>query len=367
MKILQVINSLGTGGAEKLLLETIPLYNRAGISMDILLLWDNDLPFVEELKKLNCCRIITLKHSANPKHTYSLSHIVKLGRHIRNYDLVHVHLFPALYYVALAKYFGRVKIKLVFTEHNTSNKRMSNKWLKPVEKWMYRQYDALIYITKEIRDIYSDYRGNKTVTKVIHNGVDISKIKNADPLAKEKVCPGLPSSDRVIIQVAAFRVQKDQATLIKAMEHLPANFKLWLVGEGATENSCKQLVKELGLAGRVLFLGQRMDVSSLIKTADYVVLSSKYEGLSLSSIEGMASGKPFLASDVPGLHEIVDNAGILFPFGNASALAAKIMELDRNPDYYDRVVNACMKRAEQYDILDMVQKHLHLYQQLILA
>jgi glycosyltransferase involved in cell wall biosynthesis len=50
----------------------------------------------------------------------------------------------------------------------------------------------------------------------------------------------------------------------------------------------------------------------LLKTADIVVLSSHYEGLSLASIEGMASGKPFIASDVPGLHEVVKGADLLF-------------------------------------------------------
>lgn len=367
MKILQVINSLGTGGAEKLLLETIPLYNRAGISIDVLLLWDNDLPFAEELKKLNCCRIIKLKHSANPKHTYSLSHIVKLGRHIKNYDLVHVHLFPALYYVALVKYFGGLKTKLVFTEHSTTNKRITNKWFKPLEKWVYGCYNALVCLTDEISDIYKDYLGDKIAINVIHNGVDISAIKNAEPIDRNEIDPNIQRPDRIIIQVAAFRSGKDQTTLIKAMQQLPAIFKLWLVGEGATENSCKRMVNELGLENRVTFLGQRMDVPSLLKTADYVVLSSKYEGLSLSSIEGMASGRPFLASDVPGLHEIVGNAGILFPFGNASALAAKIMELDSHPDNYASVVNACVKRAELYDISAMVQQHLNLYQPLILA
>ena len=53
MKILQVINSLATGGAEKLLLDTLPLYRKAGIEMDVLLLWDNNHPFTVALKELN--------------------------------------------------------------------------------------------------------------------------------------------------------------------------------------------------------------------------------------------------------------------------------------------------------------------------
>ena len=116
---------------------------------------------------------------------------------------------------------------------------------------------------------------------------------------------------------------------------------------------------------RVLFLGLRMDVPQLLKTADVVVLSSKYEGLSLSSIEGMASGKPFVASDVPGLQEIVTGAGILFKQGDAKDLANKIENLITNEVYYQEIVNTCLKRSEQYDIQLMVEKHIHLYQTIV--
>jgi glycosyltransferase involved in cell wall biosynthesis len=145
---------------------------------------------------------------------------------------------------------------------------------------------------------------------------------------------------------------------------LPKTVKLLLVGDGVLKKECEDLVATLKLQERVLFLGLRMDVPQLLKTVDIVVLSSKYEGLSLSSIEGMASGKPFVASDVPGLAEVVKGAGILFPPGNAEQLATAITELLENQEFYQSVADACQARATEYDIHKMVDKHITLYKSL---
>ena len=99
--------------------------------------------------------------------------------------------------------------------------------------------------------------------------------------------------------------------------------------------------------------------------SDVVVLSSKYEGLSLSSIEGMASGKPFVASNVPGLKEVVEGAGILFPPGDEIKLAAELKHLAEDQDYYRRISEQCVERAKNYDIVEMVEKHIALYKKII--
>ena len=112
-------------------------------------------------------------------------------------------------------------------------------------------------------------------------------------------------------------------------------------------------------------MGVRPDVPDILEQSDIVVLSSHWEGLSLSSIEGMASGRPFVASDVDGLHEIVNGAGILFHEGDDIELARKIQELCENPQLYKQVARQCQERAERYDILVMANKYLELYNKLI--
>jgi glycosyltransferase involved in cell wall biosynthesis len=106
-------------------------------------------------------------------------------------------------------------------------------------------------------------------------------------------------------------------------------------------------------------------VPELLESSDLIVLSSHWEGLSLSSIEGMASGRPFIASDVEGLREIVGGAGVLFPHGDSKTLAQKIQWLCENPDEYRAVARRCQARAQQYDISIMAQKYSDLYKSLV--
>ena len=166
--------------------------------------------------------------------------------------------------------------------------------------------------------------------------------------------------------VAGFRYQKDQDTLIKAFQYLPRDkFELWLVGDGARRTTLETLVAELGLQASVRFWGIRGDVPVLLKSSDIIVMSSHFEGLSLSSIEGMCVGKPFVASDVDGLHEITEGAGILFPHGDAKALAKIFMDLMTDKVYYEQVASLCMRRALQYDIHKTVKQYLEVYKSLL--
>jgi glycosyltransferase involved in cell wall biosynthesis len=359
MRVIQVINSLATGGAEKLLLETLPIYKEKGIEMDLLVLNGEEYPFMQELRALACCTIFSLGNQS----VYNPIHIFKIIPFFKKYDIVHVHLFPAQYWVVLAKIISFSKVKLVFTEHNTSNRRLENKAFRILDRFIYKGYYKVICITQKIKEILQNHTGlNSSIFRVIENGVNLSAIAESDSLLKQNIDPTINSSDTLLLMVAGFREQKDQPTLIQAMQYLPSTVKLLLIGEGVLRNECEAMVNKLQLSTRVIFLGLRMDVAQLLKTADVIVLSSKYEGLSLSSIEGMASGRPFVASDVPGLSEIVAGAGILFEQGNSRALAEKITELLNDKDYYNQVAEACRKRASQYDIYKMVDQHIILYE-----
>lgn len=362
MKILQIINSLATGGAEKLLLDTLPLYRKAGIQMDILLLWDNNQPFTGALKALDCCKVIVLNESDNYKDIYALSNILKLRKHLKEYDIAHVHLFPSLYFVRLSA--AGLSTKLVFTEHNTNNRRINNNKFRFIERFIYKGYNKLVCISEEIRSLYANYLNMPTKLVVIENGVDLYHIEKATSHPKSYISASVNEKDILLLQVSGFRPQKDQDTLLRSLSFLTENYKVILVGDGERKNDLISLVKSLGLEKRVLFLGLRMDVASLLKSVDLVVLSSYYEGLSLASVEGMASGRPFVASNVPGLKEVVEGAGVLFEQGNAEELASIILALLNNQQYYTQVANACQERAKQFDINKMVAKHIELYQEL---
>jgi len=359
LKILQITNSLATGGAEKLLLETIPFYREKGIDMDLLVINGTNYPFMKQLKKQNCCAI----YSLSIQSVYNPLAIFKMIPYLQKYDIIHVHLFPAQYWVIMAKIISFSKVNVIYTEHSTANRRRKNILFKFLDQIVYSCFDKVICITNEVKvnlQKHIRFVSNKLV--VIENGVNIAAIKSAQAYFKNEIHSEIGQEEIVIIQVSGFREAKDQFTLIKAMSLLPNNYKLVLVGEGILQSQCEDLSKELQLQNRVFFLGVRMDVARLLKTAEISVLSSHWEGFGLVAVEGMASGKPFIASNVPGLSEIVKDAGILFEQGNAIELAAAIEKLIIDPDYYQFVIKACQERANLYDIKLMVDKHIQLYE-----
>lgn len=350
MKILHVITSLRTGGAEKLMVDLLPRMKAKGYEVDLCVFDGVRTPFYEEIERRGV-KVIPLGHSV-----YSPLNIDKLIPLMRGYDIVHTHNTACQYFVAIASLFTQCRI--FTTEHNTSNRRR-NGWWRMLDRWMYSRYEKIVCISELTQQNLIQHIGQAYEQKcvVIYNGIDLSTFVR-------------PSSSPVhdgkkILMVSAFRDQKDQKTLIRAMRELPRDYVLELAGGGEERliAECKQLTQELHLEERVKFLGVRTDVYSLLANADVVVLSSHYEGLSLSSLEGMASGRPFVASDVEGLRDIVGGYGVLVPHENDKALAMVIEKLCEDDIYAAEIVSKCQQRAKMFDIDVMVQNYLQVYKQ----
>lgn len=358
-KILHVINSLATGGAERLLGEMVPRLNEAGIQVEVLLLNGTPFPFLEKLRAHKNLNVFTVG-MYNP---YNPIFILKIAPLLNKYDLVHVHLFPSLYWVAIAKIISFSNTKLLFTEHSTTNRRREHPFLIWTDRFIYRRYSKIVTISTEVKlglIKHIKIRGSRYVT--IANGVDLQKIQNAVVADSSEFIQD--KTVKIIIQVSRFTPQKDQETLIRAIPFINNPVILLLVGQGNMMEEMKALVDSLELNEKVLFLGIRNDVASLLKMADVAVLSSHYEGLSLSGIEAMASGTPLVASNVPGLSNLVFGAGILFKHKDETDLATKINRLLNDPLYYDQITKSCMERAKKYSIEKMVASHIILYKQL---
>lgn len=353
MKILYIITSLHTGGAEKLIVDLTPRLRKIGHSVDVLLFDGSDTPFKQQLVTSGI-RIIELSKGGA---VYNPLHIFKLIPIIRKYDIIHTHNTAPQLFTAIANLFCNKT--LITTEHSTDNRRRTLWWCKPIDRFMYNQYKEVICISDQaeenLRNYIGDCRANITT---IYNGVDVQKYATAHPSNDlNKIAP----NRKKIIMVAGFRYQKDQDTLIRATALLPKNFHTFLVGDGERREVCENLAISEGVTDRVHFMGIRMDVPELLKAADYVVMSSHWEGLSLASIEGMSVGKPFLASDVDGLREMTINAGILFRHQNAAQLAEEIMILDENSSKYQQIAQQCADKAKLFEISIMVIKYNELY------
>ena len=229
---------MDTGGAEKLLLETLPLYNEKGVVCDLLVFNGTNYSFMRALKELNCCKVFSLGYGS----IYNPLLIFKIIPFLRKYDIAHVHLFPAQYWVVMSKIVSFSKIKLILTEHNSINSRMNIILLRGIEKFIYRFYSKIICITKDIQEKIIQYTCLEAKKfMIIHNGVNLELINNSLPYPKNEISAIFNQEDKLIIQVSRFKRPKDQLTLIKSLLYLPKDVKLILVGEGELKKECQKL------------------------------------------------------------------------------------------------------------------------------
>lgn len=360
MKILQVITSLQIGGAEKLVVDMVPLMQKGGHTVDVLLFDGTDTSFKKQLQEQGI-RVFSLGYNNsvyNPKFIFKLIPIIK------RYDIVHTHNTACQYFVAIAKLFVFTnKTSIVTTEHSTNNRRRTIVGFKRFDKWMYSQYNAIVSISDKATENLLSFLNNRYTIYTIYNGINIKNFISSNPIERKNF-PFTRKNDIVISMIAGFRKEKDQDTLIKAMTLLPENYKLWLVGDGIRRTELEELVISLNLNDKVVFCGIRSDVPQILKTSDIIVMSSHWEGLSLSSLEGMSVGKPFIASDVDGLHETVNGYGLLFPHEDYQSLARIILDLIKDQDYYKKISDACLNRAQQFDIQNTVNHYLNLYRKI---
>ncbi|MFU1858151.1 glycosyltransferase [Sphingobacterium sp. NGMCC 1.201703] len=357
MKVLQIITSLETGGAEKLILESVPIYENMGLDVDVLVLKDSKTAFRDQLSQKISGNVIAL----TKKSVYNPLLILKLAKYLKKYNVIHAHLFPVLYWVVFAKIISFSSRPIVFTEHSTNNRRRNYGILKNIEKFVYSKLAFIGCISTGTFDSLTSFVDVKHKTEIINNGIDVEKFKNRGILAKSDF---FQQDDFILIQVSSFRPQKDQETLINALLKLPPHVKLLLVGDGPLKKSREEQVLKLNLTSRVKFLGNRFDIPDLLNISDVVILSSIYEGFGLAIVEGMAAGKPVIASDVDGLREIVQNYGLLFEKGNSNQLCEQISRLLGNSEYYLEIAFRCSRRAEDFSIQNMVDKYLKIYKKL---
>lgn len=363
MKILHIITSLKGGGAEKLLAEALPVMNKNGIESEVLLLSTGKNIYKKELEENGI-----MVYETGVKSIYSPMQIFKIGPFLKKYDIVHTHLFPTQYWAIMAKKIFRIKIPMVTTEHSTNNRRRNRKELRWIERIIYNNYDRIICISKEAKVKLIEWVPKiESRTTVIYNGINLKSIEDAKPYNRMKFFGEfkINKNSKIILMVSRFSMQKDYKTLINAAKLLPEDYHIILVGKGPLKDEMIYLAESLNISHRVHFLGYRKDVERIMKSVDLYVQSSHWEGFGIAAAEAMAAGLPVVASDVPGLSEVVGNGGILFPKGNHESLAIKIEEICSSQEKYQKVANKCNMKSKEFDIEEMVNKYIKEYLELL--
>ncbi|KAB0565922.1 glycosyltransferase [Pseudomonas palleroniana] len=168
--------------------------------------------------------------------------------------------------------------------------------------------------------------------QTLYNRIDVEALQ-AQQVSKDEArdALGLSPDEWVVGNVGRLHPDKDQATLLKgfalALAQLPAESKLAILGSGRLEQDLKSQARELGIADRVLFLGQVPNARLYFRAFDAFALSSDHEPFGMVLLEAMAAGVPLLATACGGAREVVEGVGILFPFGDAEHLAQGLVHL----------------------------------------
>lgn len=355
MKVAHVINSLGKGGAEKLLSELLPILNEyVEITLVVLTNYDNIYGNLLEKKGIKVIFISSEKNVKKPIIFRRIKHFFSLNQ----FDIVNVHLFPSQYFVPFT-----TNSKLIFTEHSTTSKRRM-KYFIPLEKYIYSKYDKYVFVScgaKQSFESFLNVIDNKK-NLVIYNGVNNNILVNKNENLKEVL--QIPNEHKLVTMISSFKHEKDHKTLIKAIKDI-SNVQLILIGDGVLKNDVYNYVHLLNLERKVHFLGFKCNIEDYINQSDIVVQSSHREGFGLSVLESMALGKPILVSDIDGLKEVVDNPYYRFEQGNSEQLKSKIKSILFDSVQFEDAVNYSLVTSRKFSITNTAFNYLELYGELI--
>lgn len=200
----------------------------------------------------------------------------------------------------------------------------------------YRHCDGLITITRGIADyaISGGFPAQRIM--VVPN---FFAPAGQAPLARELLA--VPEDVPLILAVGRLHPAKGFDVLIKALKALP-RAHLLIAGEGPSHRALAELADELGIAGRVRFLGWRDDVEALMRTADVFAMPSRSEGLGSVIVEAWASGIPIVAAASEGPGELIEDRanGLLVPIDDVEALSRSLDEVIEDRDWSSRLAAA---------------------------
>jgi len=361
MKVLQVIDSLRMGGAETLVARLHAGFRERGIECEYYLLSSQNSELEKGLLAQGARVHAPLKASVySPRHIFALSGQLRTCK----YDVVHVHLFPAQLWAAIAAKLTNTTASLITTEHSTANRRR-NRFCFAMDRFMYAPYQRIACISDAARTNLVQWLAEASDKLVeVPNGIDVDEFAAAAALDK-KTAFSIPDENLpVVISVGRLEDVKNHEILMRAISAIP-NVHLAIVGTGPLEGRLRQLADTLGIAARVQFLGRRLDVSRLLKTADIYVQPSRWEGFGIAALEAMASGLPVVVSNVPGLAEVVADAGLRFPPGDHEQLVTCLKMLLENVELRQRLSRAARERAKQFSVAKTRDCYEGLYREVV--
>ena len=352
--IVNIISSPHGGGAELLVREMHRELVGRGIKAYAVYM---DGTIINPIKN----ELIIGLHPRSPLNIFRLRKLLKqFAKNASGELVVHVHLTWPLYYVTLST-LGLKNIKLIFTEHSTSNKRRKIPLFWLVERLFYRKYHRIICISEGVKTSLSNWVGFEISRRLItiYNGARIYSYVER-PSLDGRLCK--------LISIGSLTTRKNFLPVVKAIVHLREEVESYtILGEGRERKRLEQVVDREGLGNKVRLLGWMDDIEAHLRMADIQIVPSLWEGFGLVAVEGMSTGLPQVASNVPGLREVLDKSTPSVAFvGRPESVEEWVFVIRKmianiRLQGVDRLAGFSRLQAEKFTFNEMVESYLEIY------
>ena len=283
-------------------------------------------------------------------------------------DVVHAHQYSPLFYAVPAAFLaGRVKV--VYTEHGRfypDRKSWKRSLINPLLALGVDHLVSISNCTAQAMATYDNFPRNRI--KVIHNGVDVSRMNPAIDLATKRRELGLGETCRIIGTAARLNEIKNMPMMLRVLRLVLKDVPdccLLIAGQGEQLNALHSLAAELGIADKVRFVGLRFDLPEIYRLFDVFLLTSFSEGISVTLLEAMASGVPAVVTDVGGNGEVVveGETGYLVPVDDDAAMASRVTSLLADSVLARKCgANARNRVGQVFSFTEMVGAYCRLYE-----
>lgn len=371
MKIAHLVDSLKTGGAQKLLVT----FSRQAQAWDkgfpisvsvISLRADGDSPMAGELVQAGA-QIAALpgKGLFDPTRFLRLIQLLRRER----FDILQSHLSYSNILAGISR--RLVSVPVICTLHNAAwdprHTRAFRQWL---EYWILRtQAQRVVAVGEAVAAAHQD-RIPPQRLKMIANATSLPvrlSVEEREGIRKELTCG---SGGPLLISVGRLSPQKGYSDLLQAFAQVSARYpeaRLVIAGDGSLREALSAQISQLGIQERACLLGNRQDVPSLLAASDLYVSGSHFEGLPVAALEAMSAGLPVVATqvgDLPGV--VVPGTGLLVPPQQPSQLAQAISSLLEDTNRRTEYSQAARRHAEaNFSASNWFDKYMSLYQEVI--
>jgi glycosyltransferase involved in cell wall biosynthesis len=345
VKVVYVINSLGVGGAERMLCDLVRGLDPDRFRAEVLCLYYGG-KFSEWLHSAGIpVQVLGLDRRFMPRNWLR----TWLGLRDARADVIHTHLPESAWYGLPAAYCHRIPVRI---SHLHSVYRRWSVKARALDRAVRASASLSVACSGAVRDGARDLGYADAKLTVIPNGVDATRFASLPDRAAARSSLQLPADIPILISVASLYEHKGHADLFEAMtrvrDELP-EARVLVVGDRheARRAALEAAVDRLRLRDMVQFLGHREDVPLLLAASDVFVMPSVREGFPMALLEAGAAGLPAVASSVGGIPEIVSDGvtGVLVPPHDHGALADAVRLLFRDPARMRSMGDAARRRV----------------------